>query len=120
MSGDGREPIAELYEVLPVFLHEADKQANVKPTTIEFEEGGAWKPAAAEFAAGVTAVRLSRFDGVVEIRFASPQRVKLAPEVWQDQFLTRNRSHNVLVDLLGGGPAPVTDARTIRYTITAK
>jgi hypothetical protein len=120
VSGDGKEPVAELYEVLPVFLHEADKQSALKPTTIEFEVGGAWKSATPEFVDGVTAVRLSRFDGAVEIRFASPRRAKLAPEAWQDQFLTRNRSHNVLVDLLGSGPAPVTDGRTIAYTIRAK
>lgn len=119
VSGDGAEPVAELYEVLPVFLHEADKQAKQKPTTIEFEAGGAWKPATPEFADGVTAVRLARFDGAAEIRFTSPRRVKLAPEAWQDQFLTRNRSHNVLVDLLGTA-GPVKEPRTVAYTITAK
>jgi hypothetical protein len=119
VSGDGAEPVAELYEVLPVFLHEADKQAKQKPTTIEFEVGGAWRPATPDFADGVTAVRLSRFDGAAEIRFASPRRVKLAAEEWQDQFLTRNRSRNVLVDLLGEA-GPVKEPRTVAYTITAR
>lgn len=101
VSGDGKDALAELYEVLPVFLRNTDKQPKAQPTVIEFQSGGAWKPATAEYADGVTAVKLTRFGGAVRIAFDHPQRVKLSPADWQDTFLTRASSRNILVDLLG-------------------
>jgi len=74
VSGDGKDQITELYEVLPVFLREAALQPKATPTTIEFQAGGKWAPATAEYRDKVTAVKLTRFDGAVQIKFDQPRR----------------------------------------------
>ncbi len=116
IRGDGKDQVAELYEVLPVYLRDTDKQAQATPTAIEFQSAGKWVPATAEFTEGVTAVKLARFTGAVQVTFDSPQRVKLSPADWQDVYLSRLACRNVLVDLLGK-PGTITDARTVRYEI---
>jgi hypothetical protein len=116
VSGDGKDAITELYESLPVYLRDTDKQGSAQPTVIEFQAGGAWKPATADYAEGVTAVKLTRFGGAVRIAFDRPQRVKLSPSDWQDEFLTRATSRNVVVDLLGSAKA-LTDPVSVAYRI---
>ena len=103
ISGDGQDEIAELYEVLPVFLRELERQPKAVPTRIEFQVDGKWMTATDQFSANVQAVRLSRFAGAVRIQFDRPQRVKLSPADWSDRFLGHASCRNVLIDLLENG-----------------
>ena len=118
VTGDGKDSVAELYEVFPVFLRDVMNQSKATPTTIEFEVGGKWAPATEQTTAAVTAIRLTRFDGAVAIRFDRARRAKLAPQ-WTDTFMTRASCQNVLVDLLENNdqPAPITKAKSIAYRI---
>lgn len=118
VTGDGQDRFAELYETLPVYLHDARRQPMAQPTSIEFRIGDAWQPATADYQEEVVAVRLNRFAGAVEIRFDHPRRVKLSPEDWKDTYLTRAVCRNVLIDLLENKdqPAAVKKA-TVSYRI---
>jgi len=111
----GREQLAELYETLPVFLHDQRRPPLPQPTEIEFRVADRWMPATAEFAEDVSAVRLHRFEGSVLWTFERPERVKLAPEVWSDTSLTKATCRNVLIDLMNGHKAD--DAQTVSYFI---
>lgn len=119
IAGDGKDSIAELYEVIPVYLRNAMTQPNAVPTTIEFEIGGKWAPATEQFSAGVQAVRLTRFGGAAIVRFDRARRVKLSPTDWNDTFMTRASCRNVLIDLLDNDdkPANVKEAKKIGYRI---
>ncbi|MCX5658788.1 MAG: hypothetical protein NTW19_03590 [Planctomycetota bacterium] len=122
VTGDGADSLAELYEVIPVYIRNAMGQAETVTTAIEFEAGGKWSPATEQYAADVAAVRLTRFKGSVVVRFDRPRRVKLAPTEWVDTFMTRATCRNVLVDLLESGdkPAAVKEARKVGYMIEAE
>ena len=121
VTGDGKDQVTELYEVFPVFLRDAERQGKALPTTIEFEFGGKWVSATSEYLADVRAVRLTRFEGAVEIRFDRPRRVKLSPADWADAYLSRAICRNVLVDLLENNDQPTTvkEAKKIGYRIEA-
>lgn len=112
LKADGKDKIAELYEVVPVFLREAGFQTKVAPTIIEVGGGGKWNPATEAFTDKVSAVRLSRFGAAVDITFDRPCRVKLAP-AWADTYQTRSACRNLLIDLLD------KDTRSISYRIEA-
>ncbi len=118
ISGDGKDSVAELVETIPVFLRDLLLNTNV-PVTIEFQAGGKWVPATADYQAKVKAVKLTRYSGAVQIAFDQPQRVKLSPVEWRDTFITRAVCRNVTIDLLGGNgkPAALREARTVKYEI---
>src|SRR5215212_4096881 len=99
LTFDGKEKLAELYEVLPVFLREQGYQPKSIPTAIEIDVGGQWTPASDTFADKVSTVRLTRFGSSVAIRFDQPCRVKLAPP-WADTYQTHSACRNILIDLL--------------------
>lgn len=98
----GKDKLSELYETIPVYLRDARRQAKTPPTKIEWTIGEQRLPATADFAEGVTAVLLHRFDGSVRIQFDRPRRVKLSPADWADPYLTRATCRNVMIDLLDG------------------
>lgn len=100
LDGDSRDQIAELYETIPIYLRDAQRQPNAVPTTIEFRSNDAWSPAADQWCEQVTMVRLSRFNGVVEIVFDQPRRVKLSSAEWSDTWFTRATCRNLMIDLL--------------------
>ncbi len=100
IRGDERDQLAELYETLPVFLRDAGLQPDAVPTAIAFQTGGAWQPATDKWHEGVTAVKLTRFDGAVQMTFDTPRRVKLSPADWTDSWFTRAMCRNVMIDLL--------------------
>lgn len=117
ISGDGKDQVAELYETIPVFLRDLEKQTKATPTAIEFQIDGAWKPATDQYAS-VKAVKLTRFSGAVIVTFDKPARVKLAPEEWTDTGFTKSACRNVLIDLLGSAsPAAIKEARSVSYSI---
>jgi hypothetical protein len=121
LTGDGQDEIAELYEALPVFLRDNDKQRKVTPTLIELRADGKWIAAADTYTSEVTEVRLTRFGKAVTVTFDRSRRVKLAPADWSDTYQTRAACRNVLIDLLENGDAPATlkDARQISYRFEA-
>ena len=122
IAGDGLEPVAELYETLPVFLRDAKSLGPEDPkTTIEFQVGKDWTAATDAYAANVKAVRITRFTGAVVVSFDRPRRVKLSPADWKDAFLTGAICRNVLIDLLENGdqPAAVQAPRKVSYRIAA-
>jgi hypothetical protein len=118
INGDGKDQIAELYETLPVYLRDPDRQPQATPTVIEFQIGGRWTPATAEYQQ-VTAVRLARFNGAAIITFDKARHVKLSPANWADTWFTKCNCRNVMVDLLdsGGKPAALKDTRKLTYRI---
>lgn len=118
LKSDGKDKLAELYEVIPVFKGMgAEKDPGT--TTIEFQVGGAWTPATAEAKDGVAAIRLSRFTGAVVVTLDKPRRVKLSAEDWKDNYLAAGLTcRNVLIDLLEGKSSPTTIGEVkISYTI---
>ncbi|QDU94416.1 hypothetical protein Pla8534_22060 [Lignipirellula cremea] len=112
VASDGKDELAELYETIPVFLRDSKRQALAEPTRIEWktiddsQTTSDWLPATTKFQAKVVAVKLTRFDGAVQILFDRPRRVKLAAEEWQDTYLTRGVCRNLLIDLLEGSDYP--------------
>jgi len=121
ITGDGKDSIAELYETIPAYLCNGPSQRTNANAKIEFQAGGKWTPATEQYTEKVQAVRLTRFNGAVQIRFDRPRRVKLAPAEWVDTFMTRAICRNVLVDLLENGdkPAAITAPRKMSYEIAA-
>lgn len=120
LASTGRDKLSELFETIPVFLREMKAQRKTLPTQIEFLADGKWLPAQAVYQTGVTAVRLSRFDGRVRIEFDRPRRVKLSPAEWSDQLHTRAACRNMLIDLLENGDQPaVPHEIAVRYEIVA-
>ena len=117
VKGDGEDNVAELYEVIPVFHRDSDKEGLV--TKIEFQAGGAWGVPTDAYTANVTAIRLSRFSGAVTITFDTPRRAKLAPSEWKDTYLSQAVCRNVLIDLLESGDkvVPVGKPKSVRYHI---
>ena len=112
----GQDKIAELYETLPVFHRDANFQKG--GTTIEFLAEGKWGPATAEYQDKVEAVKLTRFNGTVQVRFERPRRVKLSPQDWTDTYLSGAVCRNVLIDLLESGDKPVVfNGASSRYEI---
>lgn len=118
LTGDGKDRIAELYETLPVF-HRNDHRHDGPETGITFLTGTDWVDATPEPLKGVAVIRLQRFEGTVEIRFDRPRTVKLAPQAWEGEFLTRALCRTILVDLLenDGKPGTVSGEKNIAYSI---
>lgn len=115
---DGKDKIAEVYEVLPIFLRETGAQPKATPTTIEIGRDGKWTSATEAFADKVSTVRLTRFGASVVITFDRPCRIKLAPP-WTDTYQTRSACRNLLIDMLQAGDQTNDGARTISYRIEA-
>lgn len=120
LQSSGQDTLKELYETIPVFLRDAAQQAKATPTIIEFLTGNNWIPATAEWNDKVTAVRLSRFEGVVQITFDQPRRLKLSANDWADTYLSRANCRNILIDLLESKDEPkVLHNVTVGYRIAA-
>jgi len=118
IKSSGQDTIAELYETIPVFLREAARQRKVEPTRIEFVVAGKRLPATAGWQEKVTAVRLSRFSGTVQVVFETPRRVRLSEKDWVDTYLSRAACRNIMIDLLSGATPVVLKEAGVSYTIT--
>ena len=120
LKSDGSDQVQELYETLPVFLRDAGLQPNATPTVIEIQVDGKWIAATDQWHAGVSNIKLTRFDGAVQISFDTPRRIKLAPSEWTDTWFTRAACRNILIDLLDKPdqvqPVPTT---SVSYRISA-
>ena len=119
VTGDGKDTIAELYETIPVYLRNPKHQPDATPTAIAFQIGGKWTPATDQYAADVSAVRLTRLDGSVLVTFDTPRRAKLSPADWAGTWMNSAACRNVMIDLLASGdkPATVKGEKKIAYRI---
>lgn len=120
VQSDGSDQVQELYETLPVFLRDAGLQPNATPTIIEIQVDGKWIAATDQWHAEVSNIKLTRFDGAVQITFDTPRRIKLGPSEWTDTWFTRAACRNILIDLLDKPdqvqPVPTT---SVGYRISA-
>jgi hypothetical protein len=121
-KGDGKDKLAELYEVIPVFLGNgyANRPTTVPPTQISFLVGRQWSEATAELTSNVREVRVNRQRGAIAIQFSKPQRVRLSPSDWVDGYQSQATCRNIMIDLLGDGTRPVAPAAaSVKYRIVS-
>lgn len=118
LQSTGQDVVAELYETIPIYLTTAP---DTPPTAIAFRVGDTWTPATAEYHDKVSAVKLTRHAGTVEIHFDQPQRVKLSPSEWVDTYLSRAKCRNLMIDLLPTQETPVVlkGTRKLAWKISA-
>ncbi|MCX5660275.1 MAG: hypothetical protein NTW19_11215 [Planctomycetota bacterium] len=121
IRGDGKDTIAELCETIPVFIAsspppDSSPSKQMGPVEIRFRRGDAWAEGGAEYQDNVEAVRVKRFTQTIEITFEKPQRVKLSPANWTDQYQSRATCRTILIDLLRGDPARIKET-SVAYTI---
>lgn len=119
VTGYSQDTLDELYETIPFILRGGRQKADAVNQAIEFKVGDQWQPAKAEFVDNVTAVRVMRWDGALELTFDRPRRVTLSPEEFQAKYTSRTSCRNVLIDLLENGDQPMvlTGERSIGYRI---
>lgn len=118
----GEDQLAELWETLPIFLSPTRRNRNSNAdseTTIEFKRDGVWHPGVKGLSAGVQAVRLNRFGGVVVIEFDSPQRVAFG-DVFTTRYQKKDRFQNLHIDLLSGKPQNMPRRAKVGYVIRAE
>ncbi len=121
VKGDARDDIAELYEIIPFFIRDARYQRaedNTIPSFgIQFKVGDRWQEGSPEPVENVSAVRVERHFGMIEIVMEKPSRIRLSPEEWHDGYQTEAICRNVLIDLsIPGGPGEVFSTG-VRYRV---
>jgi hypothetical protein len=120
VKGDGKDKLAELYEVIPVFLGDgyARRPTNVPPTRIAFRVGEQWTDATSDLMLNVGEIKVTRQRGAIAIQFAKPQRVRLSPANWVDGYFSQATCRNIMIDLLGDGTHPVAPvSASVKYRI---
>ena len=115
-----KEPIAlkELYESLPLFLHDAPQVQDAR-VTVQFQVEGQWRDGATVPQANVKAIRVERFRGALLVTLDRPRTVQLASSQWKDGYQTRATCQTVLIHLLDGAGPQRMDAASIEYTLAA-
>ena len=108
IAGADAEPLAELYETLPVYLRDTQTQPKATPTKIEWRVDGKWIEATDTFTEKVEAIRLN--GSPARYGSSSIRRARCAsPTDWSDTFLSRGTARTVLIDLL--------EDRRVKYRI---
>ncbi len=116
VEGDGKDRINEMCELIPIFLHLRPRNKEDLAVEMRIESNGKWSNAKTSEVESVSAVRVKRLNGTIQIRFDRPRRVRLSPEVWRDQYQTRAACRTLLVDLRGPAASPFEKA-TVSYII---
>ena len=115
VKSSGEDKITELYETIPIYLRDG---TTGPMTMIDFQVDGKWVTATAEYQQ-VTAVKLARFTGEVQITFEKPVRMKLSPMDWKDTVpFVYGACRNLMVDLLPAGGGAFKEAK-VAYSIAA-
>lgn len=110
--------VKELYESLPIFLHDSPQAADAK-VVIEFQVEGQWQKATAKPHAKVKAICVERYKGGFTVTLDRARTVQLAPSTWTDGFQTRATCQTVLIHLLeNAGQAQMMEAASVEYTLT--
>jgi len=121
VKADGQDKLAELYDVIPVFLGDgyASRPKTAPTTEIWFKVGEQWVEATSSMQSNVQAIEVRRqTKGAVVIELAGPARVRLSPEPWVDGYLSNANCRNIMIDLMDNADRPaVLRAATIRYRI---
>ena len=110
--------IKELYESLPLFLHDSPQAADAK-VSVQFQVDGQWRDGATAPQANVKAIRVERFRGALLVTLDRPRTVQLAPSQWKDGYQTRAACQTVLIDLLDGVAPQRMETASIEYTLAA-
>jgi hypothetical protein len=116
VESDGQDKLAEMCETIPIFLGDGVPPTGPRPITIQFQVGDKWQDAGTEYQENVKAVKVTRYGGAIVITLDKPQRVKLSPQEWQDNYQSRATCRTILIDLLGKDPAAFKSA-SVSYTI---
>ena len=100
VHSDTKDVLAEMVETIPFFLKDAKvhRAEAPPPFGFEFQVGSTWSEATAEPVDNVTAIRVHRHRGAVEVRLEKPSRVRLSPNEWTDLYHSRAICRNVLID----------------------
>ncbi len=116
ITSDGSDGVTELWEMIPLFLSDAGQ--NVADAFIEFRSAGVWNEATTTTQTDVTAIRTTRFDESVIVRFEKPRRVRLASYRWSSTKVL-SRIQNVMVDLLESPEAAIAmpEQTSVTYSI---
>jgi hypothetical protein len=122
LSSDGADRVRDLYEIIPVFLPDPAKAAAGKaperPLRIIFVRGDEAKEATSEPADGVTAIRIERYEGTIEIGLDRPRLVRMAPPQKDPEPDPPRACRNIMIDLLEGRDRPCAlPSLVIRYNI---
>jgi hypothetical protein len=119
LHSDGSDRVAELYEMLPLFLYDARRQEEPHHSVTFLRGREAIEPSS-DPVADVTRIEVERCEGGAVIKFDEPQTVRMAPETWKDSYQSRVKLDNVLIDLLDndGKEAPL-ETVSVRYHISA-
>lgn len=97
IKSDGKEKLTELYETIPILLRENESQ---KLPAIQVQAAGQWTEARPQPQAKVTAVKVRRFEGTIQISFSRPVTAALSPDIWRDGFQTQAQCRTLLIGLL--------------------
>ena len=110
------DEIAELYELIPIFLGGRTSNTNRANTTVSFMVDGDWVDPGNSMVANVGKVRIERHEGSAYIDFSTPQQVMLSPDIWEDQYQSDARVQNLLIDMLEAETNQSGDIY-VRYTL---
>lgn len=116
INADGRDKLAELCETIPVYIAATPPKEGESPVTIHFKKDGTWSTPSTDYQDKIEAVKVKRFDSEIIIAFTQPQRVKLSPREWSDQYQSRATCRTILIDLLGSAGDTFKSA-SVEYTI---
>ncbi len=120
LSTNRRDRVAELYEVIPLYLGNAYYHRNVPFATVEFFVDRKWRQAGGT---AVTAqrVRVGRYKKYGYIIFEQPQVLRVSPQFGRAGEMNGARFHNLLIDLLPGkGKGTMLKSTSVRYTISPR
>ncbi|MGB0578347.1 MAG: hypothetical protein ACPGVU_01475 [Limisphaerales bacterium] len=113
----GQDEVREIWETIPVFLNPT-RRPTTPDTTIELHANGRWQPATTAPTAGVTALRMKRFAGGVQLYFTQPQRIAVG-DPFETAYQKKDRFRLIRVDLLRGQDRMPIKA-VVSYRITAE
>jgi len=109
--------VAELYEIIPLFIEDAGTQRGSVLHQIHFQIAGEWIEADDSPHEGVSAIRVKRFEGGALIEFEHPQRARLSPSYWEDNYQSRATLRNVMLDLLTDENTESEGRHAVRYRL---
>lgn len=126
LTGDGKDKIRELCEVIPLPIRDAihqvataaQPQSTDLPHRVILHNNDGPISEAAEGNTGIMAVEVRRANGGCIIKFKTPQTVRLGEE-WEDPYLSRMIVQNLIVELHRSrdGAVPVSEF-DVQYLIT--
>lgn len=109
--------LAELYEIVPIFLGGSASNIERSNTKISFLIDGTWSEPEYGINEKVQQIRIRRHQGEVYVEFLKPQHVMLSPDVWKDDYQSNAEVRNIMIDFISAGQNSSGDT-SIQYRIT--